>query len=143
MRRNIGMRLAVAACVALIVVAIVLIRNEASSITGTVTVLGNTGSPACKPTDDTYSVSLRPTNGSGETLEAPLTPLEIVSSDPCVLRGSFTLRVDPSANYDACVDQLSPPGGMDQVGIGWCGYAVPTGILQDGRLDLTIGGSAS
>lgn len=146
------MQLGAALGIAMIVLAVVLIRAEASAVSGRFLSIGDVGPHAgvlpsgmrgtcVAPAFTTYTLTLAPTDGPEETLRVPITPLAVVSTDPCTLQGTFNVRVDPSVNYLACVESLNDtPGAFDQSGLGWCGIAVPTGILQDGKLDIVLPG---
>ena len=71
-------------------------------------------------------MTLRAKDGSKVELNAPVTQLQVVSTDPCVLLGTFDdVRMDLSSGYDACVEWMTvipaAPGHFtDGVGSGWC-----------------------
>jgi hypothetical protein len=87
------------------------------------------------------TITFDPRGGSGPQLKAPVSTFEIVSTDPCTKRGSFTIELDPGSGYDVCVNsETAEPGAMDIVGSGTCGIRATSEMLQDGRFEITFDG---
>jgi hypothetical protein len=87
------------------------------------------------------TITFDPRGGSSPQLDAPISTLEIVSTDPCTKRGTFTIELEPGSEYDVCVNsETAEPGAMDIVGSGTCGIRATGQMLQDGRFEITFDG---